>query len=61
MCAHISQFSEEELELVGLFDHPLGSLFPLLSVSECDLLLHHGFDVLHHHPAQGLICHVLLA
>lgn len=56
---HSGEFSEEELELLGLFDHPLCSLPPLVGVLEGDPLLHHGLDVLHHHSAMGLARHLL--
>lgn len=56
---HSSQFFEEELELISLFDHPLSSLLPLISILKGDPLLHHCFNVLHHYPSQGLARHLL--
>lgn len=59
MGTHGREFTEQESELIGLLDHPLCSLSPLVCISEGDSLLHHCFNVLDHDSAQGRTRHLL--
>lgn len=59
MWTHGRQFPEQEFELIGLLDHPLCSLSPLICIPEGDSFLHHCFDVLYHDSAQGRAGHLL--
>lgn len=51
---HGSQLPEQEAELLGLPDHPLGALLALLGAPEGDALRHDGPQVLHHHAPVRL-------